>query len=484
MAYTTNQLISGAYYAAGIVSREFETVSGQQISDGLQWLNEVLADKDVDQGMIPYESTYNFTALTGVEKYFIPNLTQIDTLVFFLDQVRYAMKYTKRNQYFGSSRVENINTLPFQWYFERQAGGGNLYIYFKPDRNYPIEIHGAFNLNSVSLGQDLSANVTIADLGVPKFYFQFGSSQLVSGQLVVNDIDLMGIYSNIGALINYINSGIIPGVRASIEINDFVLSSTTQPPSPIYVRTNGVTVSGIGASRFIGATRFIGNVAAATNALLDASYSNGTDGVGATLTNAGVQAALIIDGVNVNLNDRILVTFQTNQLQNGSYLVSVVGTGATNWVLTRTTNYDQPSEMEAGDLFTATGGVTNAGNTFIQTEEVSSVGVSFVGFLNFSAITFSNFSTIETSLYKIFNANGFDQFYITYLRYALADRICTEYNYDVPVKVAQQLAEYESWIDQKSRIIDLQMQKVSTLQKRGSLNYAFVNLGKGWVKPG
>lgn len=236
MAYTTNELISGAYYASGIVSREFETVSGAQVGDGLQWLNNIITEKDVDEGMVPYESTYEFNAIAGQEIYEIPDLIQIDTLVFFLDEVRYAMKYEKRNAYFGSSRVENIQTLPFEWYFERQLGGGNLYIYFSPDRAYPIEIHGIFRIPTVALGQDLSLT--------------------------------------------------------------------------------------------------------------------------------------------------------------------------------------------------------------------------------------------------------FDEFFTTYLRYALADRICSEYNYTTPDNVLRQLSKYESFINKKSRILDLRLQKVSTLQKRGSLNYGFINLGKGWTTPG
>ena len=118
MAYTTNQLIANAFYASGVVSREFETVSGQQIGDGLSWLNEIIDEKVVDDGMIPYETTYDFNAVPGQEKYTIPNLIQIDTLVFFLNSVRFSMAYTKRNAYFGSNRVENIKTLPNQWYFE------------------------------------------------------------------------------------------------------------------------------------------------------------------------------------------------------------------------------------------------------------------------------------------------------------------------------------------------------------------------------
>ncbi len=166
MAITTNELITGAFYAAGVVSREFETVSGSQIGDGLSWLNDIISEKVVDDGMIPYESTYTFTAVPGQEIYSIPNLIAIDTLVFFLNSVRFSMDYNKRNNYFGSNRVNNIQTLPYQWYFERQKGGGNLYIYFTPDRAYPMELHGTFRLTEVALFQDLS-------LTLDRFYITY-----------------------------------------------------------------------------------------------------------------------------------------------------------------------------------------------------------------------------------------------------------------------------------------------------------------------
>lgn len=233
MAYTTTQLITSSFYASGVVSREFETVSGGQQADGLQWLNDIITEKTVDNGMIPYETTYNSNFVIGQTIYPIPGLIQIDTLVFFLDTVRYAMKYDKRNNFFGSPRVENITTLPFEWYFERQFGGGNLHIYFAPDQNYPMEIHGVFRLSAVTLGQDLSLTL--------------------------------------------------------------------------------------------------------------------------------------------------------------------------------------------------------------------------------------------------------DQFYRTYLHYCLADRICAEYSYDVPPNVTKQLSKYESWISKKSRLLDLRMKKVSTLQRRGGYSWAQVNLGKGFT---
>jgi hypothetical protein len=159
MSYTTTELITSSYHASGVVSREFETVSGGQQADALIWLNDILTEKTVDDGMIPYETTYNANFVIGQIVYPIPNLIKIDTLVFFLDTVRYAMQYDKRNNFFGSPRVENIQTLPFEWYFERQFGGGNLHIYFAPDQAYPMEIHGVFRLSTVALGQDISLTI-------------------------------------------------------------------------------------------------------------------------------------------------------------------------------------------------------------------------------------------------------------------------------------------------------------------------------------
>jgi hypothetical protein len=481
MAYTTNQLIAGAYYAAGVVSREFETVNGGQISDGLGWLNDILTEKRVNEGMVPYESKYSFNSQVGQESYFIPNLIQIDTLVFYLDKVRYSMQYSKRHEYFGSPRVENINTLPYNWYWERKTGGGYLHIYFLPDKNYPMEIHGTFGLNTVALNQDMTANVTIADLGVPKTYGASGSFYLNPGQLVistpgydqVNSVDLTGYYDSIGALVNYINTGILQNVTASIVINDFVLSSTSQPPTAIYVQTNGDANNG---------QRFIGNVALATteNLASVASYNNGASGVGATLTGIPGEA-LAIDGLFPSLNAIVLIKDQTLSYQNGSYIVTQEAAPGVPYILTRTTNYNQPSQIQEGDDFMVTEGNVNSGLNFVQTADVSNVGVSPIIFQVFNTLTFSNFSLIGSPLYEIFNPNGFDQFYITYLRYALADRICAEYNYTTPDNVLRQLSKYEAWIEQKSRIIDLRLQKTSSLTNREGYNWAFINLGKGWV---
>jgi hypothetical protein len=102
---------------------------------------------------------------------------------------------------------------------------------------------------------------------------------------------------------------------------------------------------------------------------LNATYNNGTDGVGATLTNAGTQAALVVDGVTLSVADRVLVYEQTTQTQNGVYVVTDVGSVSTNWILTRATDADtfitdSPDGLSEGSTFFVREGATGAGETY------------------------------------------------------------------------------------------------------------------------
>ena len=105
----------------------------------------------------------------------------------------------------------------------------------------------------------------------------------------------------------------------------------------------------------------------ATTGNLTATYSNGTAGVGATLTNSGTQATLTLDSTAANLNDRILVKDQTDATQNGIYTVTNVGSGSTNWILTRATPEDQPSELTGGSFVFVEEGTLNANNGYTFT---------------------------------------------------------------------------------------------------------------------
>ena len=123
---------------------------------------------------------------------------------------------------------------------------------------------------------------------------------------------------------------------------------------------------------------------AATTANLNATYSNGTSGVGATLTNAGTQAAFTTDGTTPSLNDRILVRLQSNTAHNGIYTLTTVGSGSTNWVLTRATDFDSPVEIAGGDFTFVDNGSTLANTGWVNVDEVTTVGTDPIVFQQFS----------------------------------------------------------------------------------------------------
>ena len=129
---------------------------------------------------------------------------------------------------------------------------------------------------------------------------------------------------------------------------------------------------------------------------LNATYNNGSSGVGATLTNAGTNAALVLDGVSMVLSDRTLVSNQTDQTQNGVYTVTTVGDGSTAWVLTRSTDADSsgPSDPDAlgkGDAFFIKEGTNNAGHLDVLTT---------AGTITFGTTNIHFAEVAETSIYS------------------------------------------------------------------------------------
>ncbi len=124
---------------------------------------------------------------------------------------------------------------------------------------------------------------------------------------------------------------------------------------------------------------------------LNATYNNGTAGVGATLTNAGAQAALVIDGVTVNVADRVLIYQQTTQTQNGIYVVTNAGSGSTNWVLTRASDantyvINSANGLSEGSTVFVQEGATGAGETYTcNTSGVITFGTTAITFAQISS---------------------------------------------------------------------------------------------------
>lgn len=156
MSNTAQQLITRAWYLSGIVARNLQTVTGDQINDGLMLLNALLDFKQIETDLIPYWTYIQMPMVGGQEFYYLPNVAAVESATFNIDVVRYPMNPTSRRAYFGSSRVDNIQTLPFNWNFNRGEGGGTIGFYFLPQANYPLKMMTKMFLKDVQLTTDLT----------------------------------------------------------------------------------------------------------------------------------------------------------------------------------------------------------------------------------------------------------------------------------------------------------------------------------------
>ena len=250
MSYTVASLITDAFYSSSLVAREFEAIQGYQLNDALIWLNQILLDNSTDTGEIPYITTYlEFNCVPGQEQYYIANLMDIQSIVFFIGSVRYQMKSLGRHKYFGTPRANNINALPLSYRYERAFKGINLFLYFFPQESYLMQIVGNMYMNPVALNQDLTQ--CIANLGIPSFTnIALPSFTLVPGQFVINGVDLVGTYNPtisppttaLQNFVSYISSGIIPNVTAAISGIQLILSSSFG--DALKLTTNGMSLVG------------------------------------------------------------------------------------------------------------------------------------------------------------------------------------------------------------------------------------------------
>jgi len=189
--------------------------------------------------------------------------------------------------------------------------------------------------------------------------------------------------------IGYLN-GVTSAIQTQLD-NKLALSGGTL--------TGALTLSGAPSSALHAATKaYVDNTTAglnfhapahaATTANLSANYSNGTDGVGATLTADTNRAWVGIDShTTFDIGNRILVKNQTTALQNGIYTITDLGSISSPWVLTRATDADNSpaGEMAYGDFcFVQNGGQAGFG-FIVNTTGTITIGSTSISYVQFNA---------------------------------------------------------------------------------------------------
>lgn len=196
---------------------------------------------------------------------------------------------------------------------------------------------------------------------------------------------------------------------ASLQVSTLDVIATNEPPAADW-SNNGKKITSLkdGTSAQDAATinnlnavaaglQFKAAVRLATTAALPTNvYANGASGVGATLTGVAF-GALSIDGTVVVVGDRVLIKNEAAPANNGIYVVTTVGAVATLYVLTRAADYNQTSEIQAGDVVFTTAGSTLSDTSWLMT----TTGAITVGT---TAIAWSQFGTGAVS--SVFSRTG------------------------------------------------------------------------------
>jgi hypothetical protein len=141
-------------------------------------------------------------------------------------------------------------------------------------------------------------------------------------------------------------------------------------------------------------------IAALSPAATYAQPGGATVGVNATLTGQA-NTALQIDGATVSVGQRVLVKNQSSTFQNGIYNVTRQGDGSTlPYILTRAADYDNTTDVQAGDLTVILSGSLANSAWVQQTSGTITFGTSAITFAQFSsaAAGVSSFATTLNGL--------------------------------------------------------------------------------------
>jgi hypothetical protein len=283
----------------------------------------------------------------------------------------------------------------------RIKGTGNFLIGTNTDTGETFQVDGdAYISGATEFGSTvlLSADPTLALEAATKAYVD----NAVTAGLHIHEpvrvettANLTATYVQGGTTFNItdITSGTTVTTSAShgLVVNDQIWLTTTAG-NGLSTNTAYFVYSTPAANQLTLSLTFGGSeITGLTNATGLTYATRANSGVGATLTNAGAQAALIVDGVTLSVADRVMVRLQTNGAENGVYVVTNVGSGATNWILTRANDANQvnpndPDGLGTGDYFFTREGVLNAGDSHVLTTEPNTM------IIGYTALTYTQFS--------------------------------------------------------------------------------------------
>lgn len=150
------EVVNRAYVLSGIVARDLESVQGSEGKDGIFWLNQLIDEQSMTGDHLPYYGHLSFNSVNGQNQYFVQGLVTADAITFNIGSIRYSIRGENRRTYWGESRAENIESLPFCYYYERVNGGMNIYFYFTPSGITKFTATGLLSIPEVTNDTELN----------------------------------------------------------------------------------------------------------------------------------------------------------------------------------------------------------------------------------------------------------------------------------------------------------------------------------------
>ena len=211
-----------------------------------------------------------------------------------------------------------------------------------------------------------------------------------TGNIVINENNITAVNPN--GNINLIVNG-----TGTVNIGNVLISpeyiSTVTPGVPLILSANDANVTvttplDMAGNQIINVADPVNPQDAATKSYVDAIASglNAKDAVNVATTSpldstytpnvaygsltGNVYQRLILDNYEPELNDRVLVKNQTNEIENGIYRVVQIGNPSQPWLLSRTSDFNGQSPsglIKAGDFVFVEYGTTYAGTGWVQT---------------------------------------------------------------------------------------------------------------------
>jgi|TARA_R110001583_G_scaffold79811_1_gene215242 hypothetical protein len=356
------------------------TVNGTTTYSGaINFANEAMTNVDINSGAIDGTTIGAASATTGA----FTNLTASGTLGVT------GVATFATHAVFGDSDIIKL------------GAGTDLQIYHDGTNSYVANATGALKVATETSGIAVTIGHTTSETTIADNASITGDLG-VSGATTVAAITASGTATLNGNVVFGDNSGdtqTTTGVTThtgqynidNLRLDGNALTSTDTNGN-ISISPHGSGTVDVGTSRITSVTDPTGAQDAATKAYVDAvksgfdpkdsvvvattaddtglTYSNGSSGVGATLTNDGNEV-YAIDGVNLTADMRVLVKDQSPATENGIYYVSTAGAADATLVLTRSTDGDTASELSSGAFVFVEQGSTNADAAFVMTQDTA-----------------------------------------------------------------------------------------------------------------